>query len=123
MGSQEYQNAFNRYYNERNQMLNPLQSLAGVGQTSANTLGNAGQNYASNVGNALINQGYTAGNAGLAAANARQSMYGNIGSALGQITPGQWSSARTSLQNYLNPAPAYGSINPASGEYIGSLEF
>lgn len=123
MGSQEYQNAFDRYYNERNQMLRPIQSLAGVGQTAADTLGSAGRNYANTVGNALINQGYAAGNAGIAGANARQSMYGNIGSALGQITPGQWSSARTSISNWLNPAPAYGSINPNSGEYIGSLEF
>lgn len=123
MGSQEYQNAFNRYYNERQNMLAPLQSLAGVGQTSAQQLGAAGQNYASNVGNALINQGYATGNAGIAAANARQSTYGNIGSALGQVTPGQWSSARTSLQNWLSPSPSYGSINPVSGEYIGSLEF
>ena len=123
LASQEYQNAFNRYQTERAARLNPLQSLAGVGQTTANTLGAAGTSYGQNVGNALLNQAYTAGNAGLAAANARQSMYGNIGSALGQITPGQWSSARTSIQNWLSPQAGYGSINPNSGEYMGSLEF
>ena len=52
MGSQEYQNAFNRYYAERNAALNPLQSLAGVGQTTAQQLGAAGQTMASNVGQA-----------------------------------------------------------------------
>ena len=123
MGSQEYMNAFNRYQAERQARLGPLQSLAGVGQTSAQNLGMMGGTYGANVGNALINQGYTAGQAGLAGAAARQSMYGNIGSALGQITPGQWSSMGSSISNYLNPSPAYGSINPASGEYIGSLEF
>jgi hypothetical protein len=41
MGSQEYTNAFNRYQTERAAQLQPLQSLAGVGQTSANTLSNA----------------------------------------------------------------------------------
>ena len=123
LASQEYQNAFNRYQTERAARLNPLQSLAGVGQTTANTLGAAGTNYGQNVGNALLNQAYTEGNAGLAAANTRQSMYGNIGSALGQITPGQWSSARTSIQNWLSPQAGYGSINPNSGEYMGSLEF
>lgn len=123
MGSQEYLNAFNRYQAERQARLGPLQSLAGVGQTSAQNLGTMGGTYGANVGNALINQGYTAGQAGLAGAAARQSMYGNIGSALGQITPGQWSSMGSSISNYLNPSPAYGSINPASGEYIGSLEF
>ncbi len=102
LASQEYQNAFNRYQTERAARLNPLQSLAGVGQTTANTLGAAGTSYGQNVGNALLNQAYTAGNAGLAAANARQSMYGNIGSALGQITPGQWSSAGNALSNWYN---------------------
>lgn len=53
MGSQEYMNAFNRYQTERNARLNPLQSLAGVGQTSTNQLGAAGQNYATSAGEAL----------------------------------------------------------------------
>lgn len=101
-GSQEYQNAFNRYQAERAARLQPLQSLAGVGQTAANTLGAAGQNYAGNVGNALINQGYTAGTAGIAAGQARQSMYGGIGSALGQLTPSQWSGLGGSIQNWYN---------------------
>lgn len=105
LASQEYQNAFNRYQTEREARLNPLQSLAGVGQTTANRLGEAGTSYGQNVGNALLNQAYTAGNAGIAAAQARGSTYGNIGSALGQITPGQWSSAGTSIRNWLNPAP------------------
>ena len=53
MGTQEYMNAFNRYQTERQARLNPLQSLAGFGQTSVNQLGQAGQNYASNVGNLM----------------------------------------------------------------------
>ena len=55
LGSQEYQNAFNRYQIERNAQLNPLQSLAGVGQTATNTLtgaaGQMGQNFATGYGN------------------------------------------------------------------------
>lgn len=53
MGSQEYTNAFNRYQTERGARLNPLQSLAGVGQTSVNQLGAAGQNYATGAGEAF----------------------------------------------------------------------
>jgi len=53
MGSQEYTNAFNRYQTERSARLNPLQSLAGVGQTSVNQLGAAGQAYATGAGEAL----------------------------------------------------------------------
>ena len=53
MGSQEYQNAFNRYQIERNAQLAPLQSLAGVGQTTATQLGQTGAANAANVGNYL----------------------------------------------------------------------
>jgi len=53
MGSQEYMNAFNRYQTERNARLNPLQSLAGMAQTSTNQLGAAGQNYANAAGEAI----------------------------------------------------------------------
>lgn len=53
LASQEYTNAFNRYQTERAARLAPLQSLAGVGQTSAQTLGQAGQTMASNVGEAM----------------------------------------------------------------------
>ena len=53
MGSQEYTNAFNRYQAERQARLGPLQSLAGVGQTSANMLGAAGQSYATGAGEAI----------------------------------------------------------------------
>ena len=73
-----------RYQTERNAMLNPLQSLAGVGQTATNQLGAAGQNYASNVGNALINQGANAGNARMAGASAYGSALSGIGSAYGR---------------------------------------
>jgi hypothetical protein len=53
LASQEYMNAFNRYQAERNARLNPLQSLAGVGQTATNQLGQAGQTMAGNVGQAM----------------------------------------------------------------------
>jgi hypothetical protein len=51
--SNEYNNAFNRYQTERNAQLNPLQSLAGVGQTTAAQLGQAGAANAGAVGNYL----------------------------------------------------------------------
>ena len=53
LASQEYMNAFNRYQAERNARLNPLQSLAGIGQTATNQLGQAGQTMAGNVGQAM----------------------------------------------------------------------
>jgi hypothetical protein len=49
-GSQEYTNAFNRYQTERAARLQPLQSLAGLGQTTAQQIGQSGMNMASTVG-------------------------------------------------------------------------
>jgi hypothetical protein len=52
LGSEEFTNAFNLYQAERAARLNPLQSLAGMGQTTATTLagqaGTYGQSLASN---------------------------------------------------------------------------
>jgi hypothetical protein len=73
MASTEYQNAFNRYQAERAGTLNPYQSLAGQGQTTANTIGNLGMNYANQAGEAY--QG---------AANARASGYVGQANALNQ---------------------------------------
>jgi hypothetical protein len=63
MGSQEYTNAFNRYQTERAARLQPLQSLAGVGQTAANTMGTNAGTYGTNVGN-LMTSGAAASAAG-----------------------------------------------------------
>jgi len=52
LASQEYTNAFNRYQSERAARLNPVQSLAGMGQSNAATMaqqaGQFGQNMAEN---------------------------------------------------------------------------
>jgi hypothetical protein len=70
LGSQEYTNAFNRYQTERQARLNPLQSLAGLGQTSVNQLGAAGQNYANNAGQAIGAAGQAIGSGYMGMANA-----------------------------------------------------
>ena len=80
MGSQEYTNAFNRYQAERQARLNPLQSLTGMGQTTANTIGGAGQTMAGNVGEAYMG-----------GANARASGY-----------MGGYNAINSGLTNYLN---------------------
>jgi hypothetical protein len=85
MGSQEYTNAFNRYQTNRSNQLQPLQSLAGVGQTAANTLSNAAGNYGTNMSNLAIQSGATQGAAALAGGNIRASQYGTAGSALNTL--------------------------------------
>ena len=78
MASTEYQNAFNRYQAERTGTLNPYQSLAGVGQSTANTLGTMGMNYANQVGE-LYQGGANARASGyMGQANAISGAIGNI---------------------------------------------
>jgi len=64
MGSQEYQNAYNR-----------VAGIAGVGQSTANNLGVAGQNYANAVGNLGMTSANNSGNALMTGAQARASAY------------------------------------------------
>jgi hypothetical protein len=91
LASDEYQNAYNRYWNTRNQTLNPLQSLLGQGQTTANQLGAAGQNYASNAGNNMM-----------AGANARASGYVGGANALNQALGGVSNAAQNyGMMNYM----------------------
>ena len=90
MGSQEYQNAFNRYQTERSARLNPLQSLAGVGQTSVNQLGAAGQNYAMGMGEALGAGAQARASGYMGGANA-------IGGGIGQYMGYQQNQATNSL--------------------------
>jgi hypothetical protein len=53
LASQEYQNAFNRYGIERERRLGPLQSLAGVGQTTSQQLSSQAGQMGANVGNMM----------------------------------------------------------------------
>jgi hypothetical protein len=71
LASTEYTNAFNRYQTERAARLNPLQSLLGAGQSSANTLTNAA---------GALGQGL--GQAAVASGNAKASSYMNMSNSL-----------------------------------------
>ena len=96
MGSQEYQNAFNRYQAERQARLNPLQSLAGVGQTAAQNLaGQAGQ-FGSNLAETMGAGAQARASGYMGAANA-------ITGGLGQYMNYQQGQAQNSLlQQALN---------------------
>lgn len=102
LASQEYQNAFNRYQTNRANKLNPLQSLTGQGQTTANTLGTAGQNYATNAGEAYMG-----------GANARASGY--IGSA------NAWSNALGQAANTYSQNKILGQILGNTGGVSGGF--
>lgn len=118
MGSQEYTNAFNRYQAERQARLAPLQSLAGVGQTTAQQIGQAGQTMASNVGEAIGTGAAARASGYVGSANA---LTGGLGTYL-NYTQNQAQNALLNRALSRGGSPM-GGINPASGEYYGSLEF
>ena len=108
MGSQEYQNAFNRYQIERNAQLAPLQSLAGVGQTTAAQLGQTGAANAANVGNLITGAGAAQAAGQIGQANA---ITGGLGTYLNY-------SQGNALLNALR-TPQTAGINPGYGTSAG----
>jgi hypothetical protein len=77
----KYDNAFNREVANRSAQLNPLQSVAGLGQTGASTVASAGTNYANNVSS---NQ-TSLGNAQAANSLSQGNIWGNTINQLGSI--------------------------------------
>lgn len=55
--SQEYTNAYNRFNNDRTQRFNRLSSLAGIGQTATNQVGNAAMNYGNQASSNILGAG------------------------------------------------------------------
>jgi hypothetical protein len=84
MASQEYSNAYNRFRDTQALRRNALAGVTGFAPTAAGAMATSGQNYANTAGNAMATQGVNTGNALLAGQQARQSMYGDIGSTLGK---------------------------------------
>ena len=92
LGSQEFQNAFNRYttgFNantgERNALFNRLSGVAGTGQTAVGGVTAQGAATAGNIGNAYMNNAANQGNAGMAGAAMRNSAFSGGANALGRL--------------------------------------
>lgn len=125
LASQEYQNAFNRYQAERQARLGPLQSLAGVGQTTAQALGGAGQQYGSqagqmitglgaNLANLGMSQAGTAANAMMARGSAYQRGLGDLAYMTGRYYGGGGGGGGG---GYQAPAPIEARTSPYSEDY------
>lgn len=70
LGSEEFTNAFNRYQAERNARLNPLQSLAGMGQTTSQNIAGAAGRLGEQIGSNLIQGGVARASGYMGTANA-----------------------------------------------------
>ena len=85
----EYETAYNRFANERSARLNPLMSIAGLGQTSVGQLNSAQQNAANTAGDITLGTAARTADATTSAAASRASGYaagGNIwGNVLGNV--------------------------------------
>ena len=102
LASQEYGNAFNRFYTERNALLNPLLSLSGRGQTSASESGQAGQQFGQQAANTLTGIGNVMASGQVGQANA-------INQAIGQGVS-MYNQAQN--QNLLNQTLQYAMRRP-----------
>lgn len=106
--SGEYGNAYTRAFNtfqaNRSNRLNPLLSLAGLGQTATTTLGNEGGQFAQNAGSNLIGTGANLANLATQAGNARASGY--VGNA------NAWNGALTGVGNNLQSLAMLSMLKP-----------
>lgn len=113
LASEEYLNAFNRYQTNRANQLNPLQSLYGSGQTSANALTSAAGQTGAGMANTYMNVGQGLSNAAMAGGAARASGYTGMANAL---TSGLSTGANLYMQ-----APLYSAMAGYYGRPRGTV--
>jgi hypothetical protein len=107
MGSQEFQNAYNR-----------LAGIAQLGPSAAGVQNNLGTGYANQANQLAMTNAANQGNLALQRGNIAATQYGNYSNVLGNAL---------SKYNFGggggNTYSGAGQVNPVSGEYMGSLEF
>lgn len=101
--SQEYGNAYNRFQTDRSNILNPLQSLAGMGQSATGQMAQSAQNYGQSGGNTMTQAG-----------NAQASGYVGQANALNNgISQGINGMQNYNMMNKLFPSGGGASYTPA----------
>lgn len=114
LGSEEFTNAFNRYQAERAARLNPLQSLAGMGQTTATTLaGQAGQ-YGQSLASNAATMGNIRASGYMGTANA-------LTNALGQGL--NYYQNQQMMDRFFPRQPSYGASDPRLMQLSGSSDY
>ena len=117
MGSQEFGRAYERFRETQGLRRNALAGVVGFAPTAAGSMAAGGQSYAAGAGPQMYQQGMNTGNALLAGQQARSSAYGQVGNVLGRYLGGGSGQSGFGAQGF------GAGLNPASGEYMGSLEF
>ena len=106
--SDEYGNAYNRYNTDQSSQFNRLASIAGLGQTATNQVGQAGQSAYGTIANAGMNASNNISQNMIGAGNARASGY--VGGA-NALTNG--------LSQYLNYNQNQNLLNSLSNNNVG----
>ena len=130
LGSQEYQNAYNRALTGYNADVareatgyNRLAALAGIGQTATGQIGAAGQNMASNVGN-LMTSGAAANAAGQVGGT--NALTGGLSTYLnynqGNNLVNALSARNVSMNPYYGGAGGYGGGDYGGGSRAGMID-
>lgn len=112
MGSQEYQNAYNRYQTNRTNQLQPLGNLMSMGQSAASNqgaaagnYGNAGANLITGAGNAMAGGITGAGNAQAAGTMGMANTFAG-----GLNTAASGYQNQQNFNNWLARQPKYGNV-------------
>jgi hypothetical protein len=109
MGSQEYQNAFNRYQTNRSNQLQPLGNLMSMGQSAASNQGTAAGNYGTNAGQAYMAAGQAIGAGQLGVGNTINNALGTMASSyMNQNNFNKWLAQQ-------QPQGTYGAAQVAPG--------
>jgi hypothetical protein len=112
LASQEYGNAYNRFRDTQGLRRNALAGVVGFAPTAAGSMASSGQSYAAGAGPQMYQQGVNTGNALIAGQQARQSAYGDVGSAVGKyLTGGSFSNPFSSGSQ----TPYYGASGTSGG--------
>jgi len=104
MGSQEYQNAFQRYQTNRSNQLQPLGNLMAMGQSAASNQGSAAGNYGNAGANLITGAGNAAAGGITGAGNAQAAGYMGMGNTLasGLTAAATGYQNQQNFNNYLN---------------------
>lgn len=105
----QYQQSYNQFQQDQANLFNRNASLAGLGQTTASTLGQAGQAAANNVTSTNLQTGAEIGQDTTNAAAANASGYNAVGNTLG--TSANNIAQQYYLSNLLNPQPSSQSLD------------
>ena len=123
LASQEYTNAFNRYYTERQAQLNPLQAFLGQGQSATNQMGQAAQNFGQGMAQAYGNMGQARASGYVGQANAINQGISGINQGIGQYMNYSMFNRMFPQQNVNNFAPTGAPYAYGTAGYMGEGPF